>query len=213
MTRPGCVCSAVVVPTSRSSDAGCCSVSFAIPKAFGAAAAQKSARAMRVKLDRKNGQPIRVLISMFIGFIGFSLRCFFIFLSFDLIFDLLFLHLGDASFLAAAQTSFYPVKRKSGLEGATTSLFRRMRCCKNLSNVLGFRASSRPYDSSLVFTARGDPTAGRLERRRRRRPQEADPTSATGIASVGTSLHEPGRRRPDAANHGAFKRGVPAAGR
>src|SRR6266511_2979245 len=107
---------------------------------------------------------------------------------------------------------FYLLKRKVGPEPATNFKFFNV-LLKNHSIVVGFSASRSRYVDALVLTKRGHPTARRLERRRRASARETDPSGAARIAPAGAPLHEPGTRRPYAANHRPPRRSLPTTGR
>src|SRR6266576_7216261 len=94
---------------------------------------------------------------------------------------------------------FYLLKRNSRLEPDTIAQFflnRLPPCCKNPSMVLEFAASSSLYDDAISRARRGNPTARRLERRRRGSAREVDPAGSTRIAPAGPPLFKPGARRP-----------------
>src|ERR1700745_2829765 len=105
---------------------------------------------------------------------------------------------------------FYLLKRKSRLEPTTTArdILKKPSGCNNPSIVLKFAVSSSLYDDAFSIGTRSHPTAGRLERRRRRSARKADSACAARIAPAGASLYEPGTRRPHAANDRASQRGL-----
>src|SRR5436189_1628554 len=105
---------------------------------------------------------------------------------------------------------FYLLKRKSRLERTTTArdILKKPSGCKNPSTVLEFAASSSLYDGAFCIATKSHPTPGRLERRRRGSTRKADSACAARIAPAGALLHEPGTRRPHAANDRASQRGL-----
>src|SRR6266700_7493352 len=111
---------------------------------------------------------------------------------------------------------FYLLKRKARLEPVTTAHFFLIafgRAVKICLSVLEFAASSSLYDDASIHATRGNPTARRLERRRRGSAGEVVPAGATRIASARPPLHEPGARRPHPANHRHSQRSLSAARR
>src|SRR5207248_1025256 len=106
--------------------------------------------------------------------------------------------------------SFYLLKRKSRLEPTTTArdILEKPSGCKNPSTVLKFAVSVSLYDDAFSIGTTIHPTARRLERRRRGSARKADSACAARIAPAGALLHEPGTRRPHAANDRASQRGL-----
>jgi hypothetical protein len=107
-------------------------------------------------------------------------------------------------------------KRKGRLKPATTAEFLLIASGSDVKiplSVLDLAPSTSLHGDARIHAKRGHPTARRVEQRRRRSVGEIVPASATRIAPARPSLHEPGARRPQSANHCDSQRSLPAAGR